>query len=127
MAGMPSGTRDTDPPHWDPLYGANARPAAPGGVPLMLSIGLLVPVMIGALILMHPAPIALIIPAWPLLQWWVGGDYSKPQIVWGWAFGACRTVDQTGWGGSTLSPLPEGSISTGIPRHIHLPEDPRHV
>ncbi|MDO9712354.1 hypothetical protein [Paracraurococcus lichenis] len=121
---------DDDPPHSDPVYPIS-RAAAPGGVPLGLSIAGLIAGAASA-VLVHPFSIAVLPIAWAAAQRWFNGDLKKLATLWQYATGAWWTPDPVVmrpggkrgrlWGGSTVSSLPLGSVG-GRPRHITLPED----
>jgi hypothetical protein len=116
---------------------AISRVAAPGGVPLGVTIfALVIPLMLSTLALAFlsilPFPIALLPVGWWRLQKWYGDDLKKLQISVGYLAGAWLTSDpkvtrpdgsqRPLWGGSTFSPLPAGPIG-GMPRFLPLPKD----
>ncbi|MDO9712817.1 hypothetical protein [Paracraurococcus lichenis] len=119
-----------DPPHSDPVYPIS-RAAAPGGVPLGLSIAGLVAGS-GLAVLLHPFFLAALPIAWAAAQRWFNGDLKKLATLWLYLSGAWMTPDPVVtrpdgkrgrlWGGSTVSALPKGNVG-GRPRHVALPRD----
>lgn len=121
---------DDDILHPEPVY-AISRTAAPGGVPLTLTICCLLPVMLLTLFV-SPFFVAVLPFGWRRLQKWINGDMKKPQIAFLRWTGAAMSADPRviradgtagrQWGGSTVTALAIGTVG-GLPRHIELPED----
>lgn len=121
---------EDDPLRSDPVYPIS-RAAAPGGVPLDITIPGLIAIAL-LTVFLNPFCMVMAPIGWGLLQRWIGGDLKKPQIFVGYLGGAALSPDPTvqrpdgsqgrQWGGSTFSPLPDGPAG-GTPRHVDLPED----
>jgi type IV secretory pathway VirB3-like protein len=110
------GTSPADRPHRDTLFVANTRPAAPGGVPLllwMIGVGGVVAVVLAT---MNPAWMLLLLPVWAFLKAKASKDMHLGEILLGWALGAGRSAHRTLWGGSTAAPLPTNPRRFGILR-----------
>lgn len=119
----------------DPIIPDPVRPisrvAAPGGVPLGLTIlGAMIWSPLVLFITPYLIPVAFI--AWWWAQKWINGDLKKPVVAVKYAGGAMLSPDpilvradgtrRPLWGGSTFAPLtPRRGTST--PRFIALPED----
>lgn len=121
---------EDDAPRSDPVY-AVSRVAAPGGVPLDISIPALIVV---AMLTVFVNPLFMVAApvGFRLLQKWINQDLQKPRILFGYLTGAALSSDPVvirpdgtkgrRWGGSTVAPLPNGPAG-GTPRYVDLPRD----
>jgi hypothetical protein len=115
--------------HAEPVYKIS-RVAAPGGVPLWLTLLCLLPTMLATLI--FPPSIIALPFGWRKLQKWIDGDLKKPQVWFRYMTGARWSSDPIvlrrdgtrgrRWGGSTVTALAQHRVG-GLPRFIELPED----